>query len=145
MKTNNVFISIKIYFTEISMTNASPVLCPTRSKVSALGTNPISFAAPATNDDSFVLGNETKNKFFNKQQKLNRLYLSTFKDMATTVVATGKIEVLRRKQQPIPVGWALDENGVVTTDANVAFDVQRQLPLGGTEMTSGHKGDLIFV
>lgn len=62
------------------------------------------------------------------------------KDMATTVVATGKVEVQRRKQQPIPVGWALDENGIVTTDANEAFKVQKMLPLGGTEMTSGYKG-----
>lgn len=40
----------------ISMTNTSPVLCPTRSKVAALGTNPLSLAAPATDGDSFVLG-----------------------------------------------------------------------------------------
>lgn len=63
--------------------------------------------------------------------------------MATTVVATGKIEVQRRKQQPIPVGWALDENGIVTTNANEAFDVQKLLPLGGSEITSGYKGILI--
>lgn len=62
--------------------------------------------------------------------------------MATTVVATGKIEIQRRKQQPIPDGWALDENGIMTTDANVAYDVQKLLPLGGSETTSGYKGIL---
>lgn len=41
----------------ISMTNTSPILCPTRSKKAALGTNPISVAAPAKNGDSLVLGN----------------------------------------------------------------------------------------
>lgn len=41
----------------ISMTNTSPVLCPTRSKKAALGTNPISMAAPAKDGDALVLGN----------------------------------------------------------------------------------------
>lgn len=45
----------------MSMTNTSPCLCPTRSKEAALGTNPLSLAAPANNGDSLVLG---KNKFF---------------------------------------------------------------------------------
>lgn len=40
----------------ISMTNTSPILCPTRSKKAALGTNPISVAAPAKDGDSLVLG-----------------------------------------------------------------------------------------
>lgn len=44
----------------ISMTNTSPILCPTRSKKAALGTNPLSLAAPAKNGDSLVLGNECK-------------------------------------------------------------------------------------
>lgn len=39
----------------ISSTNTSPLMCPTRSMEAGLGTNPISFAAPATKDDSFVL------------------------------------------------------------------------------------------
>lgn len=42
----------------MSMTNTSPCLCPTRSRKSALGTNPLSLAAPATNGDSLVLGTE---------------------------------------------------------------------------------------
>ncbi|XP_055295358.1 uncharacterized oxidoreductase YjmC isoform X2 [Sitodiplosis mosellana] len=100
----------------ISMTNTSPVLCPTRSKSAALGTNPLSLAAPATNGDSLVL------------------------DMATTSVAIGKIEVQRRKQAPIPLGWALDKNGNQTTDAAEAFDASLLLPLGGMEVTSGYKG-----
>lgn len=62
--------------------------------------------------------------------------------MATTVVATGKIEIQRRKHQPIPEGWALDDNGVMTTDANVAFAAQKSMPLGGSETTSGYKGTL---
>lgn len=44
----------------ISMTNTSPILCPTRSKKAALGTNPICVAAPAKDGDSLVLGNANK-------------------------------------------------------------------------------------
>ncbi|CAO4365154.1 unnamed protein product [Caenorhabditis nigoni] len=51
----------------MSMTNTSPISYPTRSAVPALGTNPISLAAPGTGDDAFVL------------------------DMASTTVAIGKV------------------------------------------------------
>lgn len=61
--------------------------------------------------------------------------------MATTTVAIGKIELQRRKQLPIPLGWALDRNGNVTTDASMAFDAGLLLPLGGLEVTSGYKGE----
>lgn len=103
-------------FIGMSMTNTTPTLCPTRSLNSVLGTNPISFAAPADNGDSFVL------------------------DMASTTVATGKIEIQKRKGEPIPAGWALDHHGNVTTDASVALSATRSLPLGGNEITSGYKG-----
>lgn len=49
------------------MTNTSPLSAPTRSKKAVLGTNPMSFSAPAKDGDSFVL------------------------DMATTAVALGKV------------------------------------------------------
>lgn len=100
----------------ISMTNTSPLMSPTRSKEAALGTNPLSLAAPANNGDSFVL------------------------DMATTAVALGKIEVQRRKQEPIPAGWAQGPDGNLTTDANVAFETACLSPLGGSEINSGYKG-----
>lgn len=92
-------------------------MCPTRAKEAGLGTNPISFAAPAEKkDDAFVL------------------------DMATTAVAVGKIEIQRRKGVDIPLGWANDTTGHLTTDANVAFDSGCLAPLGGGEITSGFKG-----
>jgi LDH2 family malate/lactate/ureidoglycolate dehydrogenase len=82
----------------LSMTNTSPLMCPTRSIEAGLGTNPISFSAPGTREDSFTL------------------------DMATTAVAVGKIEMQKRKELPIPLGWAQDSNGRMTTDASTAFD-----------------------
>ncbi|KAJ8881309.1 hypothetical protein PR048_017790 [Dryococelus australis] len=62
----------------------------------ALGTNPISVAAPANNDDSFVL------------------------DMATTAVAVGKVKMLRpipptdmeTVEKPIPKFIAVDLQGI---------------------------------
>lgn len=60
--------------------------------------------------------------------------------MATTSVAIGKIEIQRRKNLPIPSGWALDKDGNITTDAGEAFDASMLLPLGGLEITSGYKG-----
>lgn len=65
--------------------------------------------------------------------------------MATSAVAMGKIEVQRRKGEPIPPGWALGENGSVTTNAAEACKVQKLLPLGGSEVTSGYKGILFYV
>jgi len=49
-------------------------------------------------------------------------------DMATGVVALGKLMQARRTNQPIPSGWALDRTGKPTTDPQAA---QIPLPLGG--------------
>ncbi|KAL7643190.1 UNVERIFIED_CONTAM: hypothetical protein RMT77_006480 [Armadillidium vulgare] len=99
----------------MSFTNTSPLVAPTRAKHRCLGTNPLAVAAPANNGDSFVL------------------------DMATSAVAVGKIEVQRRKEEPIPEGWAIDQDGNLTTDAAKGA-VGALMPLGGPEITSGYKG-----
>ena len=99
----------------MSFTNTSPLVSPTRSKGAFLGTNPISLAVPA-GKDSYVL------------------------DMATTAVALGKIEVQRRRGEPIPEGWAQGPDGAATTDAELAYNTQCLMPLGGAEHTAGYKG-----
>ncbi|CAG9563787.1 unnamed protein product [Danaus chrysippus] len=100
----------------MAFTNTSPLLAPTRSKKSALGTNPLSVVAPAANDETFYL------------------------DMATTAVAVGKIEMKRRKGEPLPNGWAQGPDGKETHDAELAFNTGCLFPLGGREETSGYKG-----
>lgn len=50
-----------------------------------------------------------------------------------------KIEVERRKENPIPEGWALDKEGQPTTNAKEAM-FGALMPLGGPEMHSGYKG-----
>ncbi|CAH2002820.1 unnamed protein product [Acanthoscelides obtectus] len=95
--------------------NTTPIMVPTRAKEPALGTNPLAMGAPGKGDE-FVL------------------------DIATTAVAIGKIEYYKRKNEPIPEGWALNEAGEVEIDPNVALKAGKLMPLGGTELNSGYKG-----
>jgi LDH2 family malate/lactate/ureidoglycolate dehydrogenase len=100
----------------ISMTNASPLVAPTFSNSRFLGTNPIAVAIPALNQPPFVI------------------------DMATTTVANGKLEVLQRKGEDAPLGWAQDKEGIPSTDAFVLRKGGSMLPLGGDREHGGHKG-----
>jgi len=100
----------------IAMTNASPRVVPTGGTTGILGTNPISVAIPGKQGLSFIL------------------------DMSTSVVSSGKLDVLARKRQEIPNGWVypsvkpfLNSNGVVPMSV-------LQYPLGGDKITSGYKG-----
>jgi len=106
-----------------SMTNGSPMVVPTFGRNAMLGTNPITVAAPAGKGLSFVL------------------------DMATSVVALGKLEIADQLDKPIPLGWAIDERGLPTDDAHQSLAKFRKraggglLPLGGEgERLSGYKG-----
>lgn len=100
----------------ISLTNASPLVSPTFSKSRFLGTNPIAVAIPALTQPPFVI------------------------DMATTTVANGKLEVLQRKGEDAPLGWAQDKDGNPTTDAFALRKGGSMLPLGGDRDHGGHKG-----
>ena len=107
----------------ISMTNSAPLVVPTFSKDMLIGTNPISMAVPAGKERPYVL------------------------DMATSVVPRGKFEVYERLDKPVPLGWAVDEKGVPSTDTKRIIDNMAKtagggiLPLGGAgELLSGHKG-----
>ena len=107
----------------ISMTNSAPLAVPTFGRDMIIGTNPISVVAPCAKERPYVL------------------------DMATTVVPRGKLEVLNRLGKPLPLGWAVDERGIPTTDTARVLDNMTKaagggvLPLGGAgEELSGHKG-----
>jgi L-2-hydroxycarboxylate dehydrogenase (NAD+) len=107
----------------ISMTNSAPLVVPTFSRDMLIGTNPISVAAPAGKERPYVL------------------------DMATSVVPRGKFEVYERLDKPVPLGWAVDEKGMPSTDTKRIIDNMAKtagggiLPLGGAgELLSGHKG-----
>jgi ureidoglycolate dehydrogenase (NAD+) len=49
-------------------------------------------------------------------------------DMATAIAAMGRVRQLQIAGKPLPEGWALDEDGKPTTNAD---DVETILPLGG--------------
>jgi LDH2 family malate/lactate/ureidoglycolate dehydrogenase len=99
-----------------AMTNASALVAPTFSMERMLGTNPIAVAIPAGNEPAFVA------------------------DFATTTAANGKLEILQRKNEAIPLGWALNKDGEPSADANAVKNGGLLLPLGGDKEHGSHKG-----
>lgn len=99
----------------ISLTNAAPMVAPTRARLPMLGTNPIAVAAPAGRFGMVVL------------------------DMATSTIPRGRIEVAARRGEPIPPEWAIGPDGCAASTPESALSGALQ-PLGGREETSGYKG-----
>jgi LDH2 family malate/lactate/ureidoglycolate dehydrogenase len=89
------------------MTASRPLMSYFGAKGEALSTNPIAICAPGLDDDDPIL-----------------------LDMSTAAAALGKIMVAQDTGQPIPSGWAVDENGVATTDARRAVTM---LPMAGAK------------
>ena len=99
--------AIEAGFAAFVFTNASPAMPIWGGRTPFLGTSPFAFGAPGGHDGPPVL-----------------------LDMATSVVARGKIRRAAATGQPIPEGWALDRDGQPTTDAAAGCD-GIILPLGG--------------
>ncbi len=57
-------------------------------------------------------------------------------DMATSIVAEGKVRVKRNRKEPLPVGWAIDPEGRPMTDSAAFYGPQR----AGLLPMAGHKG-----
>ncbi len=76
----------------LCMTNAAPAIAPWGGAEAFFGTNPLSLAAPVANGKPIVL------------------------DMSSSIVARGKVRRAQRMGENIPEGWALDADGVPTTD-----------------------------
>lgn len=107
----------------ICTTNSEVLVVPTLARNAFLGTNPIAVAVPSGKERPFVL------------------------DMSTSTVTRGKLEVYMRQSKSIPLNWAIDENGLPTSDPTRVLKniVSRGggglLPLGGaSEECGGHKG-----
>jgi len=90
----------------IAATNAAPSMAAWGGTTPVLGTNPISVAIPTGQDVDIVL------------------------DMASSVVARGKIRAAATKGERIPIGWALDAGGRPTEDPQAALK-GTLLPIGG--------------
>ena len=100
----------------LSMTTGGKLLVPPGGRERAIGTNVLSMAAPAPRGFPYVL------------------------DMATTVVAAGKLEIAIRRGRAIPEGWALDAEGNALSDAAQFRSGALLLPLGGSATTGAYKG-----
>jgi LDH2 family malate/lactate/ureidoglycolate dehydrogenase len=89
-----------------SSTNAPAAMAPTGGRTAMFGTNPFAIAIPAGKELPVVL------------------------DLATTVVARGRIVLHAKQDKPLEPGWALDEMGVPTTDPQAALK-GLLAPIGG--------------
>jgi ureidoglycolate dehydrogenase (NAD+) len=91
-------------FASIMMAAGLPLMAYHGARTRSLSTNPIAIAVPSGRYGPIAL------------------------DMATSVVAAGRIAEARTRGETIPEGWALTENGTPTTDPHKAVI---SLPLGG--------------
>ena len=94
----------------IALTNSDPGMGPLGALAPVLGTNPIAIAAPPADSGP-------------------RPSL----DIATSVVAQGKIILAQRAGEPIPGDWAVGNDGAPTTDPEAAL-------AGSVLPMAGHKG-----
>ena len=99
-----------------AMTNSTAIVAPLWGMERMLGTNPIAVAFPGKNQPPIVI------------------------DMATCTAAYGKIEMALRKGEKIPEGWAIDNQGQVTTQPADVLAGGALLPLGSDRERGGHKG-----
>ena len=101
----------------IAMTNTVPGVVAPGSSKPAVGTNPLAVAIPAGQKSPLVL------------------------DMATSVIAAGKLEIARRAGQSIPEGWLVDGDGKPVTDITKrVWGEGGLLPLGGAPSHGAYKG-----
>ena len=99
-----------------AMTNSTKLVAPLWGAERMLGTNPIAIAFPGKKEPPIVI------------------------DMATSATAYGKIEIARRRGEPIPEGWAIDCEGGDTKNPEEMIAGGAMLPLGSERERGGHKG-----
>jgi LDH2 family malate/lactate/ureidoglycolate dehydrogenase len=87
-------------------TNSSPALPVYGGKEKIMGVSPLACGAPAGKSKPFIL------------------------DMAPSVAARGKIYKAKRRNEKIPLDWALDKDGRPTDDPEKALEGV-MLPMGG--------------
>jgi LDH2 family malate/lactate/ureidoglycolate dehydrogenase len=96
----------------LAMCPSYATVAPTGGNKPLLGTNPFAFGWPREGQLPYVF------------------------DFATSVAARGEIELHRRAGKPLPEGWAIDAEGLPTTDPETAL-------AGAMLSFGGHKGSAI--
>jgi L-2-hydroxycarboxylate dehydrogenase (NAD+) len=89
-----------------AMTNSTKLVAPLWGAERMLGTNSIAIGFPGKEEPPIVI------------------------DLATSAAAYGKIEIARRKGEPIPSGWAIKREGRDTTSPEELIDGGAMLLLG---------------
>jgi ureidoglycolate dehydrogenase (NAD+) len=94
----------------VAITNTVPLMPPVGGAAKIVGNNPIAYAIPAGRERPVVL------------------------DIATSVVAHGKVQRARGRGDRVPLGWGVDRHGEPTDRPEAIMDGGMLLPFGG------HKG-----
>lgn len=100
----------------ISTTNTSKVVAPLWGAERMLGTNPIAIGFPADKEPPVII------------------------DFASSTVSFGKVEIQARKQQSLPLGWAINPDGNPARSPADFLEGAALLPLGSEKIRGGHKG-----
>lgn len=95
-------------------TNGNVMIPPPGTRTPVVGNNPLAWAFPTAEEPPFCV------------------------DVATSVVAGGKIDLALAEGDTIPRGWGLDAEGRPTTDPRAAAASGLAIPLGAPE--APHKG-----
>ncbi len=91
--------------------NSAPMMAPFGGRERIIGNNPLSYAFPAKEHPPVVV------------------------DFSCSVVSSGKLILMRKKGEKIPLGWAVDKDGLPTEDPFAGYEGGGSLaPMGG------HKG-----
>ncbi|HXX36866.1 MAG TPA: Ldh family oxidoreductase [bacterium] len=91
----------------MAITNTIPLMPPEGGAAAVVGNNPVAYALPGGRERPVVL------------------------DMATSVVAQGKIQRAAGRGIRVPLGWGVDRNGHPTDRPEVILDGGMLLPTGG--------------
>lgn len=104
-------MALKKDFIGYIVSNSAPMMFPWGGKQRIVGNNPLAYAFPADKCLPVVL------------------------DFSLSVVSSGKLILCRKKGEAIPLGWAVDKEGVPTEDPYEGYEGGGALaPVGG------HKG-----
>jgi len=104
-------MALKKDFIGYIVSNSAPMMAPWGGRERIIGNNPLSYAFPADQYPAVVL------------------------DLSCSVVSSGKLILCRKKGEKIPLGWAIDKNGLPTEDPYEGYEGGGSLaPVGG------HKG-----
>jgi LDH2 family malate/lactate/ureidoglycolate dehydrogenase len=104
-------MALKKDFIGYVVSNTAPMMFPLGGRERIIGNNPMAYAFPASRYPPVVL------------------------DFSLGVVSSGKLILARKNGEKIPLGWAVDKNGLPTDDPYEGYEG------GGSLMpVGGHKG-----